>query len=499
MNDNVGFGITNAVRVVHDNTYSFSQAIDKSITSGGNYLDLPSGTYLTNKIIIPSGFTLKGLGKNTILKQQYYATDLTDGAGNSLTQDGNFVGIGTSVGATQVSQAVDVTLSDITFDGNSSNNVNFGDLSTEFSSDNYLIYMNDVKGAQIKGIEVRNSPGGGLIIRGSERVSVENSSFVDGCQTDRNGYQPLDAQNAKTLRVNDSLFENYPGALDVSTTSVVSTGGNIIRNCGTGLRFYATGKITTTNNLILGPADEWIPSPDIYDSDWNSVNISVEPGTKFTSPVYLYVEDGDYKNLAGIAITGGIGTMTYVAGAGSTEVLSSYLEPDIHMEFFTQDKGDFGRESGYIQFQIVGSGTNLVGLTSAYGYKIQGTEYADKPVGYTTYVGIGTGDWVTTGVGTDKYYVALDDKTQSAGISTGDIIKLVSHDVTPDVSSVEFTVEQKTTTAGITSLRLKGDTFATTTGGVGIGTTIGQVDGTRSGYISIRRTFIIAKGRVGVT
>ena len=499
LNDNVGFGITNGVRVVHDNTYSLSQAIDKSINSGGNYLDLPSGTYLANKIVLPSGFTLKGLGKNTVVKQQYYATDLTDGAGNSLTQDGNFVGVGTDVGATKVSQATDVTLSDITFDGNSSNNVNFKDEATSFSSNNYLVYMNDVKGAHIRGIEVRNSPGGGLIIRDSERVSVENSTFVDGCQSDRDGYQPLDAQNAKTLRVNDSLFENYPGALDVSTTSVVSTGGNIIRNCGTGLRFYATGKITTTNNLILGPADEWIPSPDIYDSDWNSVNISVEPGTKFTSPVYLYVEDGDYKNLAGIAITGGIGTMTYVAGAGSTEVLSSYLEPDIHMEFFTQDKGDFGRESGYIQFQIVGSGTNLIGLTSAYGYKIQGTEYADKPVGYTTYVGIGTGDWVTTGVGTDKYYVALDDKTQSAGISTGDIIKLVSHDVTPDVSSVEFTVEQKTTTAGITSLRLKGDTFATTTGGVGIGTTIGQVDGTRSGYISIRRTFIIAKGRVGVT
>ena len=92
-----------------------------------------------------------------------------------------------------------------------------------------------------------------------------------------------------------SLIYNKGPAL-----SIDFTGGNIIRNCGTGLRFYATGKITTTNNLILGPADEWIPSPDIYDSDWNSVNINVTPGDKFTSPVYLYVENGDYKNLANI-------------------------------------------------------------------------------------------------------------------------------------------------------------------------------------------------------
>ena len=501
MNDNVGFGTTNAVRVVHDNTNSIAQAIDKSINSGGNYLDLPSGIYLANKIIIQSGFTLKGIGKNTVLKQQYYASDLFDAEGIALSQDGNFVGIGTSVGATQVTTPVDVTLNDLTIDGNSSNNVNFVDPSTSFSRDNYLVYLPDVNGALIKGVEVRNSPAGGMYIRDSRRVSVENCTFVDGCQSDRDGYQPLDAQGAETLRVNDSLFENYPGAVDVSTTSVVSTGGNIIRNCGTGLRFYATGKVTTTNNLILGPSDEWIPSPDIYDSDWNSVNINVTPGDKFTSPVYLYVENGDYKNLADVTITGGIGTMTYVSGAGTTEVLSTYLEPDITFNYPTQDKGDFGRESGYIQFEIEDTYTSLVGYTSAYGYKIQGTEYQDKPVGYTTYVGIGTGVWGTkafgsgAGVANTCYYVAFDDKSQFVGIATGATVKLVAHDVTPDINSVEFVVKEKKITAGVGTMRLEPIDALPTTDPY---KTENVVDGTRSGYISIRRSFIIAKGRVGV-
>lgn len=82
-NFNGSYGITDAVTVVHDNTYAISQAIDDTVASGGNYLDMPSGTYLANKIIIPTGFTLSGNGKNTIIKQQYFANDETDGGGNS--------------------------------------------------------------------------------------------------------------------------------------------------------------------------------------------------------------------------------------------------------------------------------------------------------------------------------------------------------------------------------------------------------------------------------
>ena len=104
----------------------------------------------------------------------------------------------------------------------------------------------------------------------------------------------IDVQNSETVRINDSLFENYPGPLDLSVTSVVSTGGNIIRNCGSGLDAYATGKITTTNNIILGPADEFLASPDIYDSDFDSVNITIDTSEDpFFGPTLLYVEEGN--------------------------------------------------------------------------------------------------------------------------------------------------------------------------------------------------------------
>ena len=108
----------NVVKVVHDNTYALSLAIDQALASNQYSLELPSGTYLTNKLILPSGFTLKGNGKNTVIKTQYFATDETDGAvgaGNSLSFDGNIVGVGTSCS--------DVSIYDLTIDGNSGNNI----------------------------------------------------------------------------------------------------------------------------------------------------------------------------------------------------------------------------------------------------------------------------------------------------------------------------------------------------------------------------------------
>ena len=137
-NQAVSFGSTTVIKVVHDSTSALKSAIDKTVASGGQYLTLPSGTYLANKIVVPTSFTLKGNGKNTILKQQYFATDANDDAGNSLTNDGNFVGIA-------VTDGVDVTIQEVTIDGNNSNNVTFDGV-----SENYLVYFKGVNSALFK-------------------------------------------------------------------------------------------------------------------------------------------------------------------------------------------------------------------------------------------------------------------------------------------------------------------------------------------------------------
>lgn len=470
---NIGIGTTSQVKVVHDNTYALANAIQSAIDSGEKSLDLPSGTYLANKIIIPSGFTLRGNGKNTILKQQYFATDASDGGGNSLTLDGNFVGIGTT-------NPSDVTIQDLTIDGNSGNNILFnGDI------DNYLVYLENVSSSLIKSVEVRNTPAHGVYIYNSRRLSIENSSFVDGCITDRYDFQPLNAQQSQSLRLNDCLFENYPGPVDLSVTTVVSTGGNIIRNCGTGLRIYAASKIITNNNLILGPADEWIPTPDIYDSDYNSINLSIQRGVNFVGPVLQYLENGSPKDISSgrvSIVSAGIGTIVN-EGAVNESLGTRFLNFNVT----TPDTGTFGRQNGYIQLSMNAAQTSTLGITSSLGYDIIAKEYLANPVGFTTSVAIGSGTWNTIGAGATQYTVTLNDYTQFSGISTGDVVKLVNHAVSPDLSSFELTVSQKIDAGAVTKqLVLTGFTTTSITNG-------GQ-----TGYISIRNLFTIAKGRIGV-
>ena len=477
-NRRAGYGSTNVIKVVHDNTYGFKVAIDKTIASGGNYLTLPSGTYLTNNVILPSSFTIKGNGKNSYIKQQYFATDAndaatvsTDGGGNSLTLDGNLIGVegGSGIGLT----AYDMTLQDLTIDGNSSNNVTFADF-----LDNDLLYFNYVQSATFKDIEVRNTPGGGINIQNSKRVSVENSSFVDGCLSDQKAYRPLDAQNSQTVRINDCLFENFPGPVDLSVTSVVSTGGNIIRNCGTGIDAYATGKITTSNNIILGPSDEWVPSPDIYDSDWNSINVTVNSEEEFKSPKYLYLEEGEPKDMSSgkVTVTARIAELVGLYNTMTTPSLGdTILELDPWVPDEAVDAVD--RSHGYFGLEKVkgNDGTDgnpeiigtwklrgyKVGIKTALGYEAVATEYSSKPSGFAEAIGIKTGYWSngrlvsgtyvntqvtadpTVSIAATQYTVQLLTPSQYTGINTGHVVKLPQHAMGPDFTDRELIISEK--------------------------------------------------------
>ena len=497
LSENYNLNSGNDVKVVHDNTSSFSTVIDAVSANGGNTLTLSGGTYLTNKLILPTGFTLQGSGKNTIIKRQYFGNDLDDGDGNSLTSDGNFVGIGTTNGS-------DITISNITFDGNNVNNVNY-----ESDSDNYLLYFKGVSSSLFKDIEIRNSSASGLYLRESERVSVENSTFVDGSLTDRYYYQPIDAQSSKVFRLNDCLIENFPGSVDISVVEVASTGGNIIRNCGTGIDVYATGKITTSNNIILGPADEWFPSPDIYDSDWDGINIYIRRGETFEGPVLQYLEDGNPKDISSTQLSmlsAGIGTMVGLGGTNASQVsLGATFLP---FNFLTPNSGTFGRENGYIQVGLTSTQTATLGISSSIGYQIIAAEFQNVPTGLSTTVGIATGYWggdgaftgnlgggTKIGSGCTNYVIRLSDSNQVSTFAEGDVVKLVGHELTPDPSTLEFTVG-KIHDGALKHLELR---FNPNPGTTTVNTTGGSNATPDTGFIYKKKVFLIAKGRVGVT
>ena len=508
LNGTVGFGTTSSVKVVHDNTQALTDAISEITSANGNFLNLPSGTYLTNKLVIPSSFTLRGNGKNSIIKYQYYANDATSvgtvgSAGTDIydlpDEDGILVGIGTT-------NPTDVTLVEVTFDGNSSNNLLFKE-----ESENNLLSFGGGTSMLFKDMEIRNAGGGGLFARNSKRISVENSTIVDGGQTDRyNEFRPLDVQGSESVRVNDSLFENYPGSVDLSVTTVVATGGNIIRNCGSGIDAYATGKITTQNNILLGPSDEFLASPDIFDTDFDSINININAGQTFDGPELLYIENGEGYDLSStnVTLTAGIGTIVGLYSTTRTASLGEKFFTDFTVK--TQDSdGVSGRDAGYVRLyaapedanQPLPNGTgklrDYVGSSTALGYEINAVEFQALPLGFTTFIGIQTGYWANqenfetipgdgTGVGCTQYIIRLDDPGQITGIATGDVVKLV-HETSPTITSTEMSVQKR---LGSDRVVL---TFPLITA-LQHGSTVVDDD-----YITIRRVFTIAKGRVGVT
>lgn len=471
VNSNYTLNTTPTVKVVHDNTYGFANAINDAVVGDVNSLILPGGTYLVQSIGIPTGFTLKGDGRSTIIKQQYFANDLTDGGGNSLGFNGKMIsGIGTA----------NITLQNLTIDGNNTNNILFD---TELN--NYLVYLENISSSLISDIEIRNSPANGLYVYNSERLSLQGSSFVDGGLTDRYPFYPLNAQESEVLRINNCLFENYSGSVDISVTSIASINGNIIRNSGTGLRLYAASKVNTSNNIILGPSDEFVATPDIYDSDFNSVNITVQKNFNFTSPVFLYLENGEAKDLSSslVTITAGIGTIVNI-GLSSESLGTKFLNFNIP----TADAGTFGRENGYIQLTLNSGQTNTLGIGSILGYEIIGSEFLTIPTGLTGTVGIASGTWNVIGAGATNYTVTLSDANQFSGISTGDVVKLLNHSVTPDLSSTELIVESKIViNAGTKRLRLSLPSSVTS-----------STNGDATGTINTKNTFVIAKGIVGV-
>ena len=124
--------------------------------------------------------------------------------------------------------------------------------------------------------------------------------------------------------------------------------------------------------MILGPSDEFIASPDIYDTDFDSINIGIQSGLTFNGPELLYIENGEGFDLSSsnVSITAGIGTMV---GLYSTTRTASLGTKFFTFDVLTQDStGVSGRDNGYVQLKSPQAKTatlaSYVGSSTALGY-----------------------------------------------------------------------------------------------------------------------------------
>lgn len=497
------FNDDNEIKFVHDSTEGIQNFIDDQRELGIKSATFPNGSYYTSKIKVPSDFEIIGSGKQTIFKQIPWNYDYWDDA-SYPTQRGNIFSALEAV-------PQNISFKDISVDGNFLNNSRYQEVAA-----NYLINIADGENISINNARVINSVGGGAYLYRTLYLRIQNSEFLNGGGVSYVGtnLSPVYGGQAEYLTVTNNLFENFLSPVDVSVSQIGTMVGNTISNCGSGLLVYASAHLLSSPNLIMGPDREFIPGPDTMDSDYNSINISVQAGVDYISPSMLYLERGvpaylgstDNSGILGTAVelTSEIKMLTQLSNTETLTVdYTNALSGNPFINFISPDGGDYGRNNGYFQFKILGSvisqipslstlitdnssglvaGEQIMGL--AYNILATTCTYTDEG----ERILISASEFDTDTAGDMTATITLSDNDDYATFVVGDVVKVFGHSSTPDINGVEGSIIDKFEDGFLRKIVIslpENITMPTA-----------PDDGGATGHVTIRKTFIIAKGRI---
>ena len=499
------------VQFVHDDTLAIQTVIADVIDKGLDSLYLTGGTYLVKRLEIPSNFSLNGAGKSTIIKKQFFDTNrqrVSSGESSRLyaalwlRKGSNISGNPSET----LSQPVEnITIQNIVVDGNYSNNIRLGNSGSPDS--NALVYADGIKNLSLSAIDIKRSLGDGVWVANSERVSIQNCFVSDNSITYRTSDNPLQATDTIILKVSDSAFINNPGPVDITTTEVVAFNSCIIRNCGTGLRIFGTRSANTENNLILGPDDEWIPTTDIYDSDFSSINLKCykTTGTGSNGPVkFTYVEENVVKNFTSTTFNSFVYTVTVDNNGNETLAPSplTYVSGGIPRSVLEVQVYD--ALNGGVQIQIPGNANTLASIPyrSIAGNVGINYNYIIYYVNAEEEINIGEPDnYNITGVvsydqPSQQYTIKVTSDT-IAEFTRGDIVTLQEHDPLTGYSLPSDLEIRNTIFINQAWHMVLFSTDFNTYNANNNGGPI-TIDPNATGYIKKKRTYTIAKGIIGV-
>lgn len=498
------------VQFVHDNTEGIQEFINQQRDLGLQRVSIPNGVYYTSKLTVPSNFEISGEGKQTVFKQIPWNFDYWNDT-SKPEEKGNIF-------APQEDFPLNVFFRNMSVDGNFVNNVRFETVNNTAST--YLISMSDGEDLTFSNIEVRNSVGGGIWAYKAKYLRLQDTEMLNGGGVSYIGNElsPLYASEGEYLTITNNVFENFLSPVDISVSRISSVVGNTIRNCGSGLLIYGSAHLLSSPNLLMGPDNEFLPSPDTYDSDYNSININPEIGVDYESPEMLYVESNVPAYLgstdrngvpgSGVVLSSDIRVLTKL---NNSEILKADSEFNYTnnssgnpiFEFTTSDVGDKGRENGYFQFEITSANTfeipTLADLITTHssslvsGEQIMGLAYR---IFATTYlyvdenerIDIASSEFSTDTSGDVLATITLDDPNEYSKFIVGQTAKVFGHSSTPDINSAESTIIDKIEAGLDRKIVLQLPESFTLPGS--------PVDGTNTGYITVRKSFTIAKGRI---
>jgi hypothetical protein len=285
---------TRAVQVYHNDTELIQNAIDKNSDAGKKSVMLNARPYNVSSITVPNEFGILGTRSVSTIKKLPWSGGLLLGStGSIIKSTGN--------------PASQISLVGFDIEGNSSYQALFSDLAVERLSANYALdFGTDSNAIILDGVRVRNVSAGGLWAPEATDLGVRSGEFINSGVSDRNPYSPISAPGSKSTFITGNKIKNYSEYVDVATTTQGVVTNNIVQNCGSGIYVYGSTFFLSSSNVLMGPASEFLPSPDILNSAFDSININLTAhgNSMYTSDSMVYQENGAAFDLTNTSIGG---------------------------------------------------------------------------------------------------------------------------------------------------------------------------------------------------
>ena len=268
---------SSGVWICHNDTSKIQSAINNNSVAGRKAVQLNPKNYMVSELSIPSNFGINGFAYNTQLTKIPWSGFETDAS------------TGRMLVASESTGASNISIVGFDIDANAVNQVLFDDSS--IAGRNYTVDWGQ-RGDSILMDKIRlSSPvGGGVYASDCTNFKIYASECINSALSDRYLYSPLIVDGGENTSIVSNRFENFTNYVDVSITNKGVVEGNIFSNVGTGLLIYGSRFLVASPNILVGPADEFLPNPDSFNSEYDSINIDLA-GSLLTDPVSSYDSD----------------------------------------------------------------------------------------------------------------------------------------------------------------------------------------------------------------
>ena len=367
-----------AVNISHNDTPTIQSAIDEYYADGRSALSLNDKTYVVSTIELPNNFSLKGIPNITKVAKLPWS-------GYGPNPSNNVIKLQNTQGADGIS------ISDVDFDGSFECQILFDD-SVDVSRNYFFNFGNAPEDILISNSKTLNVIAGGIYSPSAVNFRMRESELRNSGVSDRFDYSPLLQTQGNANIIASNAFQNYTLHLDVSIGDKILVTNNIINNCGNGLLVYGSRFLISSPNILIGPADELLPSPDVLNSIYDAVNIELTEDQQYTSDVYRYQENGFNYDL-----TANEGTLSFDLYKLEKEAsgAENLYEKIVDSVITFNQVSDFSLDptEGLFQFRIQETSVNQI--LNNYNYATLAAVNADH-VGLVYVVGLTTSDLAGT-------------------------------------------------------------------------------------------------------